>query len=88
MAQRWQNPFGLQYPPAPGVNNTAREVLEPLNLSLYTMSTMQTSKKIKKIKNCFQSFVKINFSECMINGMIKWIFISKLFSDITQQHIA
>ena len=86
MAQQWQNPFGLQYPPAPGVNNTAREVLEPLNLSLYTMSTMQTSKKIKK--KLSQSFVKISFSEYVINGMIKWIFISKLFSDVTQQHIA
>ena len=86
MAQQWQNPFGLQYPPAPGVNNTAREVLEPLNLSLYTMSTMQTSKKNQK--KSFQSFVKINFSEYIINGMIKWIFISKLFSDVTQQHIA
>ena len=49
MAQQRQNPFGLQHPPAPGVDNTAREALEPLNLSLYTMSTMQTSKK-KKIK--------------------------------------
>ena len=86
MAQQWQNPFGLQYPPAPGVNNTAREVLEPLNLSLYTMSTMQTSKKNQK--KLFQNFVKINFSEYIINGMIKWIFISKLFSDVTQQHIA
>ena len=72
MAQQWQSPFGLQYPPAPGVNNTAREVLEPLNLSLYTMSTMQTSKKIKKNqKNCFQNFVKINSLEHMINRMIK-----------------
>ena len=86
MAQQRQNPFGLQYPPAPGVNNTAREALEPLNLSLYTMSTMQTSKKNQK--KLFQSFVKISFSEYIINGVIKWIFISKLFSDVTQQHIA
>ena len=50
MASQRQNPFGLQYPPAPGVNNAAREVLEPLNLSMYTVLTIQTSKKIKKIK--------------------------------------
>ena len=48
MAPQRQSPFGLQYPPAPGVNNTAREVLEPLNLSMYTMLTMQTSKKNQK----------------------------------------
>ena len=72
MAQQRQSPFGLQHPPAPGVNNAAREVLEPLSLSMYTTSTMQTSKKIKKSKKgCFQSFVKINSLECMINRVIK-----------------